>query len=97
MRMPSFSLRACLKKSIKTRHGRYGVPPLGGFRTAPPKGGTPYRVARPASSRFAAITPQIRTDVTFECNSDSRLLWWSDSGYAGSTRGHIEDKDFSGG
>ena len=29
-----YSIRACLKT-------RFGVPPLGGFRTAPPKGGTP--------------------------------------------------------
>jgi hypothetical protein len=37
-------LRACLKKIIETRCGRFGVPPLGGFRAVPPKGGTPNRV-----------------------------------------------------
>ena len=41
-------LRACLKKTIETRCGRFGVPPLGGFCAAPPKGGTPNRVFKQA-------------------------------------------------
>ncbi len=38
------SLRACLKKGIETRHGWFGDPPFGRFRTAPPKGWTPNLV-----------------------------------------------------
>jgi hypothetical protein len=44
----SWCLRACLKKTIETRYGRFGVPPLGGFCAAPPKGGTPNRVFKQA-------------------------------------------------
>jgi hypothetical protein len=45
-------LRACLKKTIETRCGRFGVPPLGGFCAAPPKGGTPNRVFKQALRGF---------------------------------------------
>jgi DNA-binding NarL/FixJ family response regulator len=44
------SLRACLKKTIETRCGRFGVPPLGGFCAPPPKGGTPNRIFKQALS-----------------------------------------------
>jgi hypothetical protein len=48
-------LRACLKKTIETRCSRYGVPPLGGFCAAPPKGGTPNRVFKQALSKAYRI------------------------------------------
>jgi hypothetical protein len=48
MRWSEADLRACLKKTIETRCGRFGVPPLGGFCAAPPKGGTPNRVFKQA-------------------------------------------------
>src|ERR1035437_7690919 len=48
-------LRACLKKIIETRCGRFGAPPLGGFHAVPPKGGTPNRVFKQALRLFAAL------------------------------------------
>ena len=42
--------RAFLKKSVEACSGKYGVPPLGGLGTVPPKGGTPYLVSRRALS-----------------------------------------------
>ena len=51
------TLRACLKKIIETHCGRFGVPPLGGFRAAPPKGGTPNRIFKQALSDAFDLTP----------------------------------------
>jgi hypothetical protein len=62
------AVRACLKKIIETRCGRFGVPPLGGFRAVPPKSGTPNRVFKQALSDMAADL-----DVDF---FDSRHLKW---------------------
>jgi hypothetical protein len=46
-------LSARLKRTLETRCGRFGVPPLGGFSTAPPKGGTPNRIFKqPLSAPF---------------------------------------------
>jgi len=48
-----------LKTIIETHCGRFGVPPLGGFCAAPPKGGTPNRVFNPALKRSRLIAASI--------------------------------------
>jgi uncharacterized protein with HEPN domain len=58
------ALRACLKKTIETRCGRFGVPPLGGFCAAPPKGGTPNRVFKQALNRLDRLAPAVAARVT---------------------------------
>jgi hypothetical protein len=49
-----------LKKTIETRCSRYGVPPLGGFCAAPPKGGTPNRVFKQALITLEQVEADVR-------------------------------------
>ena len=44
-----------MKKTIETRGGRFGVPPLGGFRAAPLKGRTSNRIFKQALTRIFRI------------------------------------------
>ena len=52
---PVAQAQSLFEKITETRCGRFGVPPLGGFRAAPPKGGTPNRILKQALRD--AVTP----------------------------------------
>ena len=57
-------VRACLKKTIEARCSRFGVPPLGGFCAAPPKGGTPNRVFKKALRHRSTMSYDCTLRVT---------------------------------